>query len=140
MRKDIAMMRIGELAAATGETVKTLRFWEEQGLLEAQRSESGYRYFARRMAERSRFIRQAQALGFTLGEIRGILELRGDGLQPCDDVRSQLRDHLEAIQQRLTELKALERELEARLRWAEADGDPLCQDDCVFLAPNGSDN
>ena len=127
-------MRIGELAATTGETVKTLRFWEEQGLLEAERSETGYRYFIDTMAERSRFIRQAQALGFTLNDIRGILELREEGLQPCDDVRTQLRSHLAIIRDRLEELKALERELEARLQWAETHTDANCDDGCVYLA------
>lgn len=134
------MMRIGELAAATGETVKTLRFWESQGLLEAERSESGYRYFLDRMAERSRFIRQAQALGFTLNEIRDILELRDEGLQPCDNVRSRLREHLRVIRDRLGELKALESELESRLRWAEADAEPLCEDGCVYLGSNTLNN
>lgn len=132
-------MRIGELAAATGETVKTLRFWEEQGLLQAERSESGYRYFAARMAERSRFIRQAQALGFTLGEIHGILELRDEGLRPCEDVRTRLREHLAGIHDRLRELQALERELGNRLRWAEADAEPLCEDGCVYLASSPAD-
>ena len=68
------MMRIGELAAKTGETVKTLRFWEVHGLLEAERSESGYRYFGSSMIERPRLIRHAQALGFSLSEIRAIAE------------------------------------------------------------------
>ena len=128
------MLQIGELAAATGETVKTLRFWEEKGLLEAYRSETGYRYFGDRMVERSRFIRRAQALGFTHVEIREILELREEGRQPCKEVREQLRTHLNAIRRRLDELQTMESELEARLRWAEADEEPLCQKDCVYLA------
>lgn len=128
------MLRIGELAAATGETVKTIRFWEEQGLLEADRSETGYRYFGDRMVERSRFIRRAQALGFTHVEIREILELREEGRQPCKEVREQLRAHLDAIRHRLGELQRMETELEARLRCAEADEEPLCQKDCVYLA------
>jgi DNA-binding transcriptional MerR regulator len=136
--KDAVMFRIGELAAATGETVKTLRFWESQGLLEAERSDSGYRYFGTKMRERSRFIRQAQSLGFTLNEIRGILHLRDDGLQPCDDVRARLRAHLQAIRDRLRELRTLERELEGRLRWADAA--PLCEDDCIYLASTPRDN
>jgi DNA-binding transcriptional MerR regulator len=139
-RKNDLVMRIGELAAATGEAVKMLRFWEEQGLLEAERSESGYRYFVGKMPERARFIRQAQALGFTLNEIRGILDLRDDGLQPCDDVRARLEAHLEVIRERQRKLKALERELEARLRWAEADAEPLCEDGCVYLASKTLDN
>ena len=133
-RKHDTMLRIGELAAATGETVKTLRFWEEQGLLEAERSETGYRYFFDRMVERSRFIRQAQALGFTHDEIREILELREEGLQPCREVRQQLRAHLDAIRRRLGELKTMESELEGRLRWAEADEEPLCEEDCIYLS------
>jgi len=128
------VLRIGELATETGETVKTLRFWEERGLLEAERSETGYRYFSKRMTERSRFIRRAQALGFTLGEIRGVVELRDEGLLPCDDVRNQLKDHLDAIRKRLRELTALESELEERLRWAEAGGDAVCEEDCVYLS------
>ena len=128
------MLRIGELASATGETVKTLRFWEQQGLLEAYRSETGYRYFGDRMVERPRFIRRAQALGFTHVEIREILELREKGRQPCKEVREQLRAHLDAIRIRLGELQRMESELEARLRWAdEADEEPLCQKDCVYL-------
>ena len=134
------MMRIGELAAKTGETVKTLRFWEEHGLLEAERSESGYRYFGSSMIERPRLIRQAQALGFSLSEIRAIVELRDGGLQPCDEVRGQLRSHLEVIRERLGELKALERELEARLLWAEENADPICDEGCVYLVLPGHEN
>lgn len=133
------MMRIGELAAATGETVKTLRFWEEQNLLEADRADNGYRYFAARMKERASFIRRAEALGFTLAEVRGILELREEGLQPCDEVRVRLRDHLDAIRHRLRALRTLEGELEATLRRAEGDPDPVCEDGCVYLASNRID-
>ncbi len=60
-------LSIGSLAGRTGETIKTLRYWTDLGLLEAERGENGYRYYAEDMAERSTFIRSAQALGFTLG-------------------------------------------------------------------------
>lgn len=136
MLDNCRMMRIGELATATGETVKTLRFWEEHGMLEAERSDSGYRYFSREMVARAGFVRQAQTLGFSLSEVRGILELRDEGVRPCDDVRARLRSHLEIVQRRLAELKALELELEARLSWAETHADPPCEDACIYLGSN----
>ena len=126
-------MRIGELARATGERVKTLRYWEERDLLDAERSESGYRHFHDAMIDRVTFLRQAQALGFTLDEIRSLFELRAEGVAPCDDVRRQLRDHLATVRTRLGQLERLEAELGARLAWAERHPAPACEVGCVYL-------
>jgi len=69
-------MRIGELAKNAGVNVQTLRFYERQGLLaKPPRLASGYRAYARRDAERIKFIRSCQEIGFTLKEVREILEL-----------------------------------------------------------------
>lgn len=127
------MIRIGELAARTGETVKTLRYWEDEGLLRAERSEAGYRLFAPEMRERARFIRRAQGLGLALADVRDILELRGDGVQPCDEVRERLAARLGEVRERLARLRELEGELEARLAWARAHPDPDCDVGCVYL-------
>lgn len=129
-------MRIGELARTTQESVKTLRYWENQDLLEADRSESGYRHFPERMIERVRFIRNAQALGFTLDEIRDILELRSEGAQPCDDVRDTLTTQLQTVRNRIRELQSLEDDLTRRLAWANRHPDPECDDaeGCVYVA------
>ena len=59
-------MSIGDLASVTGETVKTLRYWTDQGLLDTERGENNYRYYATDMTQRAAFIRSTQALGFTL--------------------------------------------------------------------------
>ncbi len=126
---------IGQLAKATGETVKTLRYWTDHGLLEAERGENGYRYYREDAARRAAFIRSAQALGFTLSEIQDILALRASGLQPCEHVKARLETHLATVRAHIAELEALERDLEARLRWAEANPEPECQmDGCVYLA------
>ena len=127
------MMRIGELAGFTGESVKTLRYWEGLDLLDAERSESGYRHFPEGMIERVGFIRSAQALGFTLEEIREILELRGEGAQPCEEVRTALARHLTSVRERIENLRMLEAELTQRLHWAGEHADPDCPKNCVYV-------
>jgi len=128
-------LRIGRLAKATGETVKTLRYWTNLGLLEAERGENGYRYYREDAPQRIAFIRSAQEFGFTLSEIQDILALRARGVKPCEHVRTRIKAHLVAVRSRIAELEALERDLEARLSWAEAHQDPECQmDGCVYLA------
>lgn len=126
-------LSIGQLAAATRERVKTLRFWSDLGLLAAERGSNGYRYYDADMAKRVTFIRRTQQLGFSLEDIRGILNLRDEGLQPCDEVREDLDAHLMAVRRRIAELQKLEGELSARLAWAQANPDPDCDEGCVYL-------
>ncbi|MDZ7801822.1 MAG: MerR family transcriptional regulator [Trueperaceae bacterium] len=130
------MLRIGELAAATGEAVRTLRYWEDEGLLTAERSASGYRLFSQEMVARASFLREAQALGLRLHEIRDLLALRSGGVPPCEHVRGRLREHLADVRARLRNLRALEGELQERLAWAEANPEPECTDGCVYLTPH----
>lgn len=127
------MMRIGELVRATGESVRTLRYWADAGLLDAARTESGYRAFDEDTAERVAFLRQAQALGLTLAEIRGVLELRREGVRPCAHVRQRLEAHLGAVRERIEALRALEDNLAARVEWARAEPAPECNEGCVYL-------
>jgi DNA-binding transcriptional MerR regulator len=127
-------LSIGQLAQQSGESVKTLRYWTDLELLDAKRSESGYRYFNEKMTERIAFIRHAQALGFSLSDIRSIVSLRETGVPPCDQVRWDLRHQLEAVRARIKELKRLERELRQCLHWAEANPSPDCNaEGCVYL-------
>lgn len=128
-------LSIGELAKATGETVKTLRHWTGHGLLEAERGENGYRYYWADMTRRIAFICGAQALGFTLSEIQDILVLRASGLAPCEHVKAGLESHLETVRPRIAQLEALESDLQERLAWAEAYPEPECQvDGCIYVA------
>lgn len=69
-------MTIGELARAAGVRISTLRFYERRGLLEPQgRTRSGYRVYDQRDAERVRFLKRAQELGFTLKELAMLLSM-----------------------------------------------------------------
>ena len=130
-------MRIGELASRTGESVKTLRYWSERGLLETARGDNGYRLYAEASLSRVSFIRSAQRLGFTLGELAGILVVRARGERPCADALEKLQCHLDEVERRIETLEDLRDALTQRLAWARAHPDARCEDDCVYLAPPG---
>lgn len=98
-------MRIGALAAISGLTTKTLRFYEQIGLLPPPpRTSAGYRDYAPESIDRLGFIREAQAAGFTLAQIRGILTLRDTGHAPCRHVTDLIDQHLAQVDQRIAEL------------------------------------
>lgn len=101
-------MRIGELAALTGTTTKTLRFYEDSGLLPpAERTASGYRDYGDDAISRMDFIRRGRAAGLTLAEIREVLEIRDTGTAPCRHVAELLDGRLTALDQQIADLQAL---------------------------------
>lgn len=127
-------LSIGQLASMTAESVKTIRYWTNAGLLAVHRGANGYRYYPAEMAARVSFIRAAQALGFTLQEIGAILAIRDRGAPPCADVEERLRAHLADVRGRIAILQALEAELDEHLKWAEAHPDPACTTEgCVYV-------
>lgn len=104
-------MLIGDVAQRSGVPAKTLRYYEDIGLLSPSRTPSGYRDYDVEVLERLAFIRSAQAVGLTLGEIRGIVALRDDGQAPCGHVLELLRERSDAIARTIRELRALQAEL-----------------------------
>jgi len=117
-------MRIGDLAAATGTTTKTLRFYEESGLLPAAaRTRGGYRDYTNDAVARLDFIRRGQAAGLTLAQIRQVLQIRDDGQPPCEHVRDLLEQRMRNLDTPIAELRAL-RETIAKLHTAAAASDP----------------
>lgn len=81
-------MQIGELASRSDVPAKTIRYWETIGVLAPPaRSSNGYRDYDPGVLDRLAFVRAAQAVGLTLGEIRSVVALRDDGESPCDHVR-----------------------------------------------------
>lgn len=98
-------MRIGVLAARAGLTTKTVRFYEDAGLLPPPpRTPAGYRDYPAQTLTRLTFIRNAQAAGLALAEIRGVLAIRDRGQAPCQHVTSLIDQHLAQVGQRLAEL------------------------------------
>lgn len=120
-------MRIGDLAASTGVSTKTLRFYERQRLLpQPDRLPNGYRDYDHTAVGRVDFIRQAQTAGFTLAQIRDLLDVRDRGEVPCTHVEALIHDRLEQIEQRITELHATR----AVLRQLAHRSDQLDPSDC----------
>ncbi len=105
-------MRIGELADHVGVGTKTIRYYESIGLLEPpERTTSGYRDYDDRAADRLRFIRDAQATGLTLSEIRSVLELKDAGARSCDHTRQLLERHVAELDVQIERLQAARHEL-----------------------------
>src|SRR5690625_1679477 len=101
------MTSIGQVARRTRESVKTLRYWTDLGLLAAERGANGYRYYGAGAAERAQFIRAAQALGLTLREIRDVLDAREHEHPPCQEARDVLARHLHDVRERLAPWRRL---------------------------------
>lgn len=117
-------MRIGELAQKAGTTTKTLRFYEEQGLLPpADRTPAGYRDYTSDAVARIDFIHRGQAAGLTLSQISQIMEIRDYGHAPCEHVRDLLGARLSSIEQQIAQLSAL-RDTIAELRENAAHPEP----------------
>ncbi|MDZ7733147.1 MAG: heavy metal-responsive transcriptional regulator [Acidimicrobiia bacterium] len=105
-------MLIGEVARRSGIPAKTLRYYEDIGLLDPPaRTASGYRRYRPDVVERLAFITSARALGLTLGEIRSIIALRDDGQPPCGHVIDLLVHRSDQIDRKIRELRALKVDL-----------------------------
>lgn len=108
---------IGKLAAETGFTPKTIRYYEAVGVLPAPaRTESRYRVYPREAAEVLKFIRKAKTLGLTLSEIREIVGIRTQGRLPCIHVRQLINAKIAETDKKLAELTGLKVELKRLLR------------------------
>jgi len=110
-------MQIGVVAKKIGLSVDAIRFYERNALLpRPPRTEGGFRQYAETDVETLAFIRRVQGLGFKLSEIRGLLRLRGNRLQPCAPVRRRLHEKLADVRRKRLDLQKLERELRFALR------------------------
>jgi len=125
-------MRIGEVADMSGTTTKTLRFYEDQGLLPAaDRTTGGYRDYAPDVVGRLDFIRRGRTAGLTLAQIRQVLDIRDGSDPPCQHVKDVLTTRLDALDQQIAGLKAL-RDTVAALREKATTVDPAtCTPDQV---------
>ena len=105
-------MRIGELAEQAGISTKAIRYYEQVGILAPPaRTPSGYRSYDQTALGRLEFVRAAQAVGLTLGEIRQVIAFRDDGQAPCAHVSDLLQRHAADLDRRIRELQQLRGEL-----------------------------
>src|SRR5215213_2465004 len=115
------MLKIGDVSKRSGVGIEALRFYEKSGLLDKpSRTYGGYRVYGEEVLERLAFIKQAQALGFSLEEIRRVVDDARKGESPCDEVREIVRRRLEELDERLRELQRYRKELKQTLEeWDE---------------------
>ena len=127
-------MKIGELAQRTHTNAPTIRYYEEIGLLPAPaRREGGQRTYGVSDSRRLTFIRQCRAFGFPIEQVRSLLVLTEDQDRSCTEARSIAQVHFDAVREKITELKGLERNLTAFIKRCDAvcSGGP--GPDCVIL-------
>ncbi len=106
------LFRIGALAKRTGFTTKTLRYYEQIGLVRAaERTESGYRLYGEDVLDRLRFVRRSRGLGLRLDDIKRILEISDAGRVPCEHVIGVVDRELAEVSKQMARLRALRRDL-----------------------------
>jgi DNA-binding transcriptional MerR regulator len=108
--------QIGVVAKESGVPIKTIRYYEELGLLKASgRTEGGFRLFHSDVFARLNFIKRAQSLGLTLSEIKEFLNVHDQGDFPCEHIKVKLQDKLVDIDKQIQQLVILKQELEGLL-------------------------
>lgn len=108
-------MTISRLASAAGVHIETIRYYQRRGLLrEPERSIGSVRRYGTEDVGRLQFIRRAQAMGFSLEEIAGLLEV--NGLRACEQTRRLTERKLAEVRQRLREMRQLEIDLEQMVK------------------------
>jgi DNA-binding transcriptional MerR regulator len=115
-------LKIGVVASLSGLSIKTIRYYDELGLLEpeVERSQTGYRLFHDRVLNRLNFIKQAQSLGLSLTDIKVVLSVHDRGELPCAQIKQRLQDQVVRIDQKIHDLQVLRSNLQTILaQWAD---------------------
>jgi MerR family transcriptional regulator, copper efflux regulator len=108
--------QIGIVAKESGVPIKTIRYYEELGLLKSSgRTEGGFRLFNSDVLERLHFIKRAQSLGLSLSEIKEFLNVHDGGELPCEHIKIKLEDKVKAIDEQIQQLLILRQELSGLL-------------------------
>jgi len=103
---------IGTLASKTKLNIETIRFYERNRLLpEPKRSPAGYRIYTEEDVNRLHFIMMAKRHGFSLKEIRELLDLRVDPTTTCEEVRRKAEEKLTVVERKIRELRRIKRAL-----------------------------
>lgn len=113
-------LRIGDLASRIGVQPETIRYYERRGLLSSpHRGSSGYRVYTPEHLDRVEFIKKCQALGFSLQEIRELIELKFGGNSPCQHVRDLLLQKIQQVEEQIQRLESFRRELRDSVKECE---------------------
>jgi MerR family mercuric resistance operon transcriptional regulator len=118
---------IGSLSRDTGCNIETIRYYERIGLMpKPPRSKGGHRLYEKDHLKRLSFIRRSRDLGFTLEEVRGLLRMIDGHDYTCDEVKVLTLNHLQEVQQKIADLRRLERVLKTMAAECEGGNVPDC--------------
>jgi MerR family transcriptional regulator, mercuric resistance operon regulatory protein len=105
-------LTIGALSRRTGVNIETIRFYERVGILpKPPRSAGGHRIYSQEQLMRLGFVRRSRELGFSLDEVRGLLQLVDGGRYTCAEVKAITLDHLADVRRKIADLRRLEQTL-----------------------------
>lgn len=125
-------MTRGEIAEKTGVNPETLRYYERKELIpKPARSDGGFRLYDDSYVDRLHFIKRAKHLGFTLEEIKGLLELRVDDEATCQDVKIQANEKIDEIEAKIQDLERIRDALSTLAAQCEGGRGPTSQ--CPIL-------
>ncbi len=119
-------MNISQAAARSGLPAKTIRYYEDIGLLAPHRDTNGYRVFSEAEAHKLAFIARARSLGFTIEECRVLLSLYDDKSRASADVKRVAKEHLGHISAKIAELEAMRATLTDLVDHCSGDQRPDC--------------
>jgi MerR family copper efflux transcriptional regulator len=119
-------MNIGEAARASGLPPKTIRYYEQIGLVRSDRRDNNYRDYSETALHSLRFLRRARALGFSIDECRQLLSLYADKRRASADVRRLAQEHIGEIDEKIAELKAMRKTLSVLVQACHGDARPDC--------------
>lgn len=119
-------MQIRDVAETAGLPAKTIRYYEEIGLVRPERRENGYRDYSDEDIHRLRFLQRARGLGFSIEDCRALLSLYDEKGRESADVRAIAEAHLEEIDRKIRELQSLRGTLAHLVRACHGDDRPDC--------------
>ncbi|WP_425093376.1 Cu(I)-responsive transcriptional regulator [Tropicimonas sp. S265A] len=119
-------MNIGEVADRSGLPAKTIRYYEEIGLVCPQRGQNGYRAFTENDLHKLAFLGRARTLGFSIEDCRTLMALYEDDGRESAQVKALAQDHLAAIDAKIAHLKSMRATLADLVQACHGDARPEC--------------
>lgn len=126
-----AKLSIGKLAQASGVGVETIRFYERKELIKQPKKQGAFRYYPPELIDRIRFIKRSQELGFTLKEVKELLELKIRNQSKCSDVLEKTKSKIFEINEKIKDLKKMKKSLDGLAKCCTSEDMPLS--DCPIL-------
>ena len=119
-------LTIGQLSRHTGANIETIRYYERIGLLPLAMRKGRYRSYDMTDVARLGFVRRSRELGFSIKEVRALLDLAAGGHENCGEARGLAAVHLHDVRSRIVDLRRMERALAATVRACDAGDDTGC--------------